>query len=187
MQKWRWNKTRHRQAGLTDEELVQQARADPEQFDELYRRYADEIARFVRSRVSDAALAEDITSKVFIKVLQALPRYTDGPFRAWLYRITRNTIIDEYRLAKPTSDIAELPVPDRAPSPEDVAISADAADRLHTALNQLKPQHREIVTLRLHGHSVAEIADRMNMTKDAVKSAQRRAFMTLRTLPGVLP
>lgn len=187
MQKWRWGKTRHRQADLTDEELVRRAQEDPEQFDELYRRYADEIGRFVRSRVSNAAQAEDITSKVFMKVLQALPRYTDGPFRAWLYRITRNTIIDEYRLAKPTSDISDLPVADRAPTPEDIAIFSDTADRLHAALNQLKPQQREILTLRLHGHSIAEIADRMNMTNDAVKSAQRRAFMTLRTLPGVLP
>lgn len=185
MQQWRWNKTRPRPDDVSDEELVQRAQADPEQFDELYRRYADEIERFVRNRVNTAPLAEDITSKVFIKALQALPRYSDGPFRAWLYRITRNTIIDEYRRAKPTTDIADQVVRDVSPSPEEAAEAADAASRLHAALDHLKPQQREIVRLRLHGLSVAEIADRLEMTPNAVKSAQRRAFMTLRTVPGV--
>lgn len=164
---------------------MQRAQANPAEFGELYRRYAAEIERFVRGRVNEPALAEDITSKVFTKAMQALPKFTDGPFRAWLYRITRNTIIDEYRRAKPVTTIDDHPVRDRSPGPEESAIAADAARRLHKALNQLKPQHREIVRLRLHGLSIAEIADRMDMSENAVKSAQRRAFIALRSVPGV--
>lgn len=189
MLKLRWKQLIVRQeaapADLDDDELVRRAQDDPEQFSELYRRYAPEIERFVRSRVSDPMLAEDITSKIFTKALQALPRYTGGSFRGWLYRITRNTIIDEYRRQRPTSSIDDLSIRDSSPLPDDLAVASDAADRLHAALDHLKPQHREIVRLRLHGLSIAEIADRMQMSDDAVKSAQRRAFMTLRNLPGV--
>lgn len=174
-------------SGLDDEALARQAQQNVELFGELYRRYAPEIERFVRSRINDPLLAEDITSKVFTKALQALPRYTDGSFRAWLYRITRNTIIDEYRRQRPTSTIDDLPIHDLAPQPDDVAIANDASNRLHAALDNLKPQHREIVRLRLHGLSIAEIANRMDMTENAVKSAQRRAFITLRNVPGVAP
>lgn len=191
MFKLRWQQLTSREhddpAGLDDEALVARAQEDQEQFSELYRRYAPEIERFVRSRVNDPFLAEDITSKVFTKAMLALPRYTDGPFRAWLYRITRNTIIDEYRRQRPTTDISDLPIPDAAPSPEAVALHNDAAIRLNAAIDQLKPQQREIVRLRLHGCSIAEIANRMQMSENAVKSAQRRAFLMLRTMPGVAP
>lgn len=170
---------------LDDEALARRAQQDSELFGELYRRYAAEIERFVRSRVSDPMLAEDITSKVFTKALQALPRYKDGSFRAWLYRIARNTIIDEYRRQRPTTAIDDLPVHDDTPLPDDIVAAQDAADRLHAALDHLKPREREIVRLRLHGLAIAEIANRMDMTENAVKSAQRRAFITLRTVPGV--
>lgn len=170
---------------LDDEALARRAQTDAELFGELYQRYAAEIERFVRSRVNDPELAEDITSMVFTKALKALPRYTDGSFRAWLYRITRNTIIDEYRRQRPSMDIADLHLSDDAPLPDDVAIANDAADRLHAALSHLKPREREIVRLRLHGLAIAEIAIRLDMSQDAVKSAQRRAFMTLRKVPGV--
>ena len=189
MLKLRWKNFIDRQepdsSDLDDEELVKRARQNPEEFGELYRRYAPEIQRFVRSKVSDPMLAEDITSMVFTKAMQALPRYTAGPFRAWLYRITRNTIIDEYRRKKPSATIDDLPVRDSAPLPEEIASSNDAADRLHAALDHLKPTHREIVRLRLHGLPIAEIAARLDMSENAVKSAQRRAFQTLRNAPGV--
>lgn len=189
MLKLRWKNLISRQeegvSELDDEALAQRSQKNPELFGELYRRYAAEIEQFVRSRVSDPLLAEDITSKVFTKALQALPRYKDGSFRAWLYRITRNTIIDEYRRQRPTSAIDDLSIRDETPLPDEIAVTNDAAARLHAALDHLKPKEREIVRLRLHGLSVAEVADRMNMTGDAVKSAQRRAFITLRTVPGV--
>lgn len=189
MLRMRWKNFRGRQeddvSSLDDEALVERAQNDPELFGELYRRYANEIERFIRSRVSDSMLAEDITSKVFSKAMVALPRYSGGPFRAWLYRIARNTIIDEYRRQRPTTPIDDLSIRDSAPQPDDVVASADAAARLHAALDTLKPQHREIVRLRLHGLTISEIANRMQMSENAVKSAQRRAFMTLRSTPGV--
>lgn len=189
MLRMRWKNIRGLQKedirSLDDEALVQRAQEDSELFGELYSRYATEIERFVRSRVSDSMLAEDITSKVFTKAMVSLPRYNNGPFRAWLYRIARNTIIDEYRRQRPTTSIDDLAIRDAAPQPDEIVASADAAVRLHTALESLKPQHREIVRLRLHGLSISEIANRMHMSENAVKSAQRRAFIALRSTPGV--
>ena len=189
MQRISWRRRSRAQqtdpATLADDDLVKLAQQDSDQFGELYRRYVVEIERFVRSRVQDPHLAEDITSKVFTKAMLALPSFTEGSFRAWLYRITRNTIIDEYRRTKPNVDISDLALADTAPPPDQVAIAHDAAARLHAALAHLNPKQREIVRLRLHGLSVKEIAERLDMSENAVKSAQRRAFIALKSIPGI--
>lgn len=164
------------------------AKEDREAFGVLYKRYIREIRGFIRSRTGrDDAVADDITSMVFTKALTALPRYTKGPFRGWLYQIARNTIIDEYRRRRPDGSIDEIgDVPDDVDDPLDHAVASDAARRLHEAILTLRPAQREIVRLRLHGLSIAEIASRLEMTEDGVKSAQRRAFIALRKHPGVL-
>lgn len=174
---------------LPDEDLVRLAKEDHRAFGYLYQRYLPEITGFIKSRTAgNDAVADDIASIVFSKALTALPRYTTGPFRAWLYRIARNTLIDEYRRKRPSSPIdstgeIEADVDD----PLDLAVAVDAAQRLHAAISTLKPDQQKILRLRLHGFSIAEIASRLGMTENAVKSAQYRAFVTLRKHPGVRP
>lgn len=163
------------------------AKDNRDAFGVLYERYASEITGFIRARSGgNDAVAEDIASMVFTKALTALPRYSKGPFRAWLYQITRNTIIDEYRRKRPSGSLDDLgEIRADVDDPLDHAVAADAARRLHEAILTLKPAQREIVRLRLHGLSIAEIAARLGKTENGVKSAQRRAFMALREHPGV--
>lgn len=172
---------------LPDEDLVRLAKQDQDAFGVLYRRYLPEITGFILTRTrGNNAVADDIASMVFTKALAALPRYAAGPFRAWLYRITRNTLIDEHRRKRPSSpldDAGEI-VGDEI-DPQDHAVAADAARRLHEAIGTLKPDQQEILLLRLHGWSIAEIASHISMTENAVKSAQYRAFIALRKHPGV--
>jgi RNA polymerase sigma-70 factor (ECF subfamily) len=168
---------------MSDEELVVLAKSDPEIFGQLYERYAGPIEGFIRSRVDgNYALAQDLTSQVFTKAFAALPRYTTGPFRGWLYQIARNAIIDDHRRRRPVTPIdgaGELPSPDR--SLDDHVVAEDARHNLHDALRQLKPNLQEVVKLRLHGLSNPEIGERLGMSEEAVKSAQYRAFNKLRT------
>lgn len=172
---------------LPDEDLVRIAKDNPDAFGVLYERYAPEITGFIRARSGgNDVVAEDIASIVFTKALTALPRYSKGPFRAWLYQITRNTIIDEYRRKRPSGSLDDLgEIRADVDDPLDRAVAADAARRLHEAILTLKPAQQEIVRLRLHGLSIAEIASRLGKTENGVKSAQRRAFMALREHPGV--
>jgi len=172
---------------LPDEDLVRLAKDDPAAFGALYQRYLPEITGFIRARSGgNSAVADDLASIVFTKALTALPRYTSGPFRAWLYRIARNTLIDEYRKHRPHTSIDHAnEVEDAGSGPQDHAIAADAARRLHEAIGTLKPDQQAILQLRLHGWSIAEIAAHLDMTENAVKSAQYRAFVTLRQHPGV--
>src|SRR5439155_11660734 len=80
----------------TDEEAIigLAAAGDRTAFGRLYERHALRVLRHAYFLTGDAALAEDVTAQVFLKALEAIPRYeTRGvPFVAWLLRITGNIV-----------------------------------------------------------------------------------------------
>src|SRR5256886_10942309 len=78
---------------------VERAKSDPAAFGELYDRYAGQIYRFVRARIRDDGLAEDITAEVFLSALRHIKGYRDQgrPFSCWLYRIAVNAVASHYR------------------------------------------------------------------------------------------
>ena len=84
----------------TIERLVQQARdGDAGAFGQLFDHYGEPIYRYIASRVNRPSDAEDLTQVVFVKALEALPRYESRgiPFGGWLFRLARNTVIDHVR------------------------------------------------------------------------------------------
>jgi RNA polymerase sigma factor (sigma-70 family) len=101
---------------INDAELIKRAQnrrgkptAGAEAVGELYDRYQESVFRYIWSRVSNPQLAEDLTGDVFTRMVVNLPkyRYTGAPFKAWLYSIARNLVIDNYRKA---SSRNQLPI-----------------------------------------------------------------------------
>ena len=84
----------------TLDRLVAEAqRGNPEAFGRIFDAYAGPIHRFIASRVYRPSDAEDLTQLVFVKALEALPRYEARgiPFGGWLFKLARNAIIDQVR------------------------------------------------------------------------------------------
>ena len=84
------------------QELVSRAqRGDADAAGQLYDRHSDAIFRYLWARLGDRLLAEDLTGEVFLRMLGALANYRAlaVPFRAWLYRIARNLLVDQARKA----------------------------------------------------------------------------------------
>ena len=82
------------------ERLVDAARAgDPEAFGLLFDRYHGPVRRYVAARVGRPSDAEDLAQLVFVKALEAIPRYESRgvPFGGWLFRLARNVVIDHIR------------------------------------------------------------------------------------------
>ncbi len=120
-------------------------------------------------------------------VLTALPRYVDKgfPFEAFVYRIASNKVADAQRGvlrgATPTAEVPEQT--DLAPNPEERAMMSDEAARLADLLDELNPQQREIITLRVAvGLSADETAAALGMKPGAVRVAQHRALAKLRAI-----
>ena len=65
------------------------------------------IYRYIVSRVHRPADAEDLTQLVFVKALEALPRYESRgiPFGGWLFRLARNAVIDHVRTRHEHADL----------------------------------------------------------------------------------
>ncbi len=173
-------------AAPDDAHLIAAAIADPHAFAPLYRRYVTPVYRYCYRRVGDPDLAADLTATVFTRALEALPKFQlresgGGTFRAWLFAIAHNVVVDSHRRHRPTGAMPPDP-PDGDPGPEERAVHGDELARLLSMLDHLPHQHRQIIELRLAGLTAAEIASTLSLSRAAVKSAQTRAYARLRTL-----
>jgi len=167
--------------------LVEQALAgDTVAFGKLYECYLDEIFRFVYYRVRSHQEAEDLCEAVFLKAWLALDENPPNeiPFRLWLYRIARNTVVDHYRTRKEQVGLEEaLSVPAPADEPEAMMVRQERVAELKDKLQQLKEDHQVVLTCRfIIGLNHAETAVVMARSDEAVRALQYRAIVALRNL-----
>lgn len=175
-------------------EHIERARRDPADFAPLYEAYVDLVWRYALSRLGDPERAADATSQTFTKAIAALPgfrprrRSGGSTFRSWLMTIARNAVIDEARKAPLTTPLdvpsVQLSLIDRGRSPEEAAIATAERQRIDRALARLPEAQRQIVELRAAGMKGVEIAQLLNMSAGAVKTANHRAYLRLRDLLG---
>src|SRR3972149_10639406 len=94
-----------------DAALVARAQAgEVEAFGVGYERYFDRVFRYLRSRLSDDREAEDISATVFLRAFQALGRYRERGWRfsAFLYRVARNAVVDDFRRRRAEGPVGDL-------------------------------------------------------------------------------
>ena len=168
----------------TDEELARLAGTDRQAFATLYRRWAEPVYRYCYRRLLTREGAEDATSQVMVRALAGIARFRGASFPAWLFAIAHNVIVSTvrrpvWRLSVPLAD--DLPLADRAPGPEDLALAGEASRRLYAALAVLTPEQRHVIELRLADLTTDEIVHVTGRSPDAIKMLQHRAIRRLRT------
>jgi RNA polymerase sigma-70 factor (ECF subfamily) len=176
----------------TLDRLVAEAkRGDPEAFAGIFDAYAGPIYRFIASRVNRPSDAEDLTQLVFVKALEALPRYEARgiPFGGWLFRLARNAIIDQVRTRRDhLSLVTAMTRETEDAGPEAVAALRDDLERVAAALNDLTDDQREVIELRFFaGLSVHEAATSMGRQEGTIRGLQFRAIASLRRSLGLEP
>lgn len=152
----------------------------------LYDAHCQAVFRYFRARLADEQTAEDLTGEVFRRMLTSLPQYRaiDLPFRAWLFRIAHNLLVDHYR-RESNHMIVPLEETENASGDEiDLAMVVEqklTMDHAYRTLSDLEPSQRDVLALRfLSGLSLKETAIAMGKTEDAVKALQRRGLIALR-------
>jgi RNA polymerase sigma-70 factor, ECF subfamily len=170
-----------------DAVLVSRARAgDQRALELLCQRCWRPVYRSFARYTSDPGETEDLTQEVFLRAIRALPQYAEQgvPYTAYVLRIAANLAKDRWRAGPAMAvPVGELPDrPDPAPGPDGLAVLSHQRAALLRALDQLGPDQRTVLRLRiLEGRPAAEVAALTNRSPAAVRQLQVRALAALRT------
>lgn len=150
--------------------------------EKVWQKYHSRLRIFIKHKISDDTAVDDILQNVFLKIHTALPSLKDvAKLQSWLYQITRNTIIDYFRLQKPTVDIPEWLT---HPTPDSTEKTVHELSACLQPMIQLLPDiYRETVILsELQGLKQKEVARIQGISLSAAKSRVQRGRAMLKEL-----
>lgn len=144
-----------------NESLVRSAqKGDLDAFNQLVLLYQDRIFNLAARILGDVDLAEDITQNTFLSAYRCLPRFRNGSFHSWLYRIATNACYDESRRRKKhplmsleyEDDVAERLLPlynvsSHGILPKKEYERHEMEQVVQQALNQLDADQRAVIVL----------------------------------------
>ncbi len=159
---------------------------DADAFSDLYRRYASMIMRYLYIRTREPELAQDLTQKVFIRVIRGIGGFQyrgEKSFHGWLYTIAGNILISQARrrgsLAIPLDDHAEM----IDPHGQEHVTTLFERLALQQAINQLTEDQQQVLALKFYADMTnQEIAQATGRTEGAVKALQYRALHSLQQI-----
>lgn len=149
----------------------------------IHDRFYPGLYRYLLYRTSDERLAEDLSSEVFMRLLDNLHiGKSPDSLQAWLFGVAAHLVADHFRRQsrRPQTHLPDdLPADNGNPDAEtDSRLSAAA---VRAALQQLTDEQQQVLALRFEqGRSVIESAALMNKSVTAVKQLQFRAVAAIR-------
>ena len=172
----------------TDVELVRGALDGTQSaFREIVQRYQRPVFGLIARMVRDPGRAEELAQDTFVKAFRALHTYdAQRKFSAWLLTIAHHVAIDELRKCSLDTEPLEQPTEGgertrefadtKAPTPAILAERSQLATVLKTAIARLRPEYREVVSLRYERElDYDEIAEITGLPMGTVKSSLHRA------------
>ena len=163
----------------------------------LVGRHSRKVFRLAYRMTGDAHEAEEVVQESFVRAYQKLGQFAgNANFGTWVFRIAANYAIDRMRQRKAEQARVAVPsragedslevdplqrVPDAAPSPEQLAASAQLSTKMQAALAELSPAERTAVVMRhWEGSGIEEIAAVLKLNSNAAKNTVFRAVQKLR-------
>jgi RNA polymerase sigma-70 factor (ECF subfamily) len=171
---------------ITPEAIARAQTGDPAVIGDIYDHYRLGVYRYLYYRVGDPHTAEDLTSEVFLRMIRSLNGYhpQNVAFDAWLFQIARNLSIDHYRKSGSREHLSleEDMIADHTDDPDRNLENNLTSDVLLKALAKLSETQRDVIVLRfVNGLPIAQVAQALHKSENAVKAMQRRSLAKLRT------
>ena len=139
---------------------------------EVWKQYADDIKRYIESKVHDEAITDDILQDTFIKIHTKLHTLKDlNKIKSWCFTIARNSIMDFFRASKISFELPDLPA------------EIDTEENFHTEkdcllgiLQNLPKKYRTPLFLSdIKGMKQSEVAKILHQNLPTTKSQIQRA------------
>ena len=135
------------------------------------------LQQFIRRRVSDEIVAEDVLQEVFLKIHQQIENVRDvKKLESWVYQITRNAIIDSYRSKRPMASLESpevLVLPEALPDDD---IVTELFPSVRAMVSNLPEQDRQALVLtEYQGLTQKELGERLGLSFSGAKSRVQRA------------
>lgn len=149
----------------------------------LYRANFQRVYNYAYYRLLDPALAEDITSTVFVKAVANFEKFDESKasFSTWIIRIAHNTLVDYYRMRKETMPLDNLSM-DEPSSVDEYPALDDHAEEVARLLSFISEEDRELIFLKYYEDKRnVEIAQTLDMNPATVATRLRRALMVMRS------
>lgn len=170
-----------------DNQLKIEVCNDSAVFVRLYRRHYDAVFRYCLHRLFERQTAEDLTSQVFLKVVENFRRFkgNEQEFRSWLYRIATNAVNEHLRKRAYRSHLLERAGEQVGSRSVDCQETIDTSVKRQALLREgvlsLKPRYQTIITLRFFENlKLTEIAEVLGSSPGTVRSQLARALAKLR-------
>jgi len=149
-------------------------------FDEAFTLHHRVVFRAARSVVRDAAIAEDVTQEVFLRLYNNLDSIADEEMlRPWLIRVALNTARNTLRgnIRANTRDENYVKEVDETThfTAEKELEQRECAKEVHRALNQIKEPLRSCLVLKQQGLSYKEIAESLSLNETSIGTFVARA------------
>ena len=182
---------------MSEEQLIRRAQqGDNVAFEELLLLHQKKVYNLCLRMSANPDDALDLSQEAFLRAWRSLGQYQfEASFSTWLFRLTSNICIDFLRRKKrrqetsltesydDSDDGAEFSVPDAQPGPEQQAMTNETKIELARAMEQLSPEHREILQLRvIEDLQYEQIADILGVRVGTVKSRLARARLSFRKI-----
>jgi RNA polymerase sigma factor (sigma-70 family) len=154
-------------------------------FEEIVRRYGKSLTRYAAAIVGSRG--EDVTQDAFSKALLALRRNdAEIELRPWLFRIVRNTALNDLRDSPPTPELLAEAIAGGESPAETQERREELTDLMHRLRSLPETQRAAIVMREMEGLSHEEIATALGVSGGAARQAIHRARQTLRNGAGML-
>lgn len=150
---------------------------------EQYSDYLPRVLNYMRLRVDDEALAQELTAGTFERALSRLHTLRDeGALGGWLFSIARTQVAGHYRRRRPQvslDSLADCPSPD--PSVEGLVVQGEEWQVLCAALRMLSEREQEVIRLRfVAGLTNRAVARVMGLSEGNVAVILYRALSKVR-------
>lgn len=167
--------------------MIRAQNGDSDAFRSLVHCYYDRIFRWALTQTGSPNDADDVTQQVLMSMYRRIDTYRgEARFTTWLYRITRNIVLEDRRRRQRRNDLVKRHLPSyggasATPDMENRIDQSNLVDWVYAFFNNLPERQREVFDLvDLQGFNPTDVADMLDMKPGTVRTNLFKARRTIR-------